>query len=273
MKSKATKASSPPRKNPGRKGAVTASSSFPVVAVGASAGGLEAYKEFFQALPADTGMAFVLIQHLDPSHHSLLAEILSKSTTMPVDEVKSGAKIKPNRVYVIPPGSMLAIADGAFALTPRGKQKAQHLSVNFFMRSLAEERKSSAIGVIFSGTGADGTLGLENIKAEGGITFAQDLATASYDGMPRSAIDSGCVDFVLAPKDIATELHRIQHHPYIQQDRQEPDEQSKEAEESASAPSTEQDFLTILGQLRKASGVDFRQYKPAPFTGARCGAA
>ena len=261
MKSRTTKPSSPPGKKPGS-GAETASGSFPVVAIGASAGGLDAYKEFFQALPADTGMAFVLIQHLDPSHHSLLAEILSKSTQMPVDEVKSGVQIKPDRVYVIPPGSMMAIAAGAFTLTPRNNKKGDHLSVNFFMRSLAEERRSSAIGIILSGTGADGTLGLENIKAEGGITFAQDPATAHYDGMPRSAIDSGCVDFVLAPKDIAQELRRIQRHPYIR-DKRGAEEQAEDLETSAPVRSHEEDFITILEQLRKASGVDFRQYKPS----------
>jgi hypothetical protein len=116
----------------------------------------------------------VLIQHLDPSHHSLLAEILSKATKLPVGEVKSGIRIKPNHVYVIPPDAFMAITAATFKLTPRNKGSGQHLSVNFFMRSLAEERMSGAIGVILSGTGADATLGLERIKVEGGITFAQD---------------------------------------------------------------------------------------------------
>ena len=236
--------------------------SFPVVAIGASAGGLEAYKEFFHALPVDTGMAFVLIQHLDPSHHSLLAEILSKATQIPVNEVKSGVRIEPNCVYVIPPGAFMAISAGAFTLTPRSKESGQHLSVNFFMRSLAEERKSSAIGVVLSGTGVDGSLGLENIKAEGGLTFAQEPATARYDGMPLSAIDSGCVDFVLPPKEIARELHRLQHHPYIRQDERGAEEQGKELADSVAPPPREQDFVTILDHLRKTSGVDFRQYKP-----------
>jgi two-component system, chemotaxis family, CheB/CheR fusion protein len=238
------------------------SNSFPVVAIGASAGGLEAYKEFFHALPVDTGMAFVLIQHLDPSHHSMLAEILSKATMIPVDEVKAGIRVKPNCVYVIPPGAFMAITAGAFTLTPRNKESGQHLSVNFFLRSLAEERKSGAIGVILSGTGGDGTLGLESIKAEGGITFAQDPATAKYDGMPRSAIDSGCVDFVLPPKEIAQELYRIQRHPYIRQDEGGAEEQGKELADSVAPPAREEDFITILEQLRKSSGVDFRQYKP-----------
>ena len=128
---------------------------FPIVAVGASAGGLEAYTEFFHALPVDTGMAFVLIQHLDPSHHSLLAEILSKATRMPVDEVKSGAKIRPNHVYVIPPNTLMSLIASVFKLTPRSKGPRQHpdLAVNIFMRSLAAERKSGAIGIVLSALG------------------------------------------------------------------------------------------------------------------------
>ena len=231
------------------------SGGFPVVAVGASAGGLEAYTEFFRALSPNTGMAFVLIQHLDPRHHSLLAEILSKTTRMPVDEVKSGVRIRPNRVYVIPPNSLMAIAGGAFKLTPRSKGPGQHLAVNFFMRSLAQERKSGAIGIVLSGTGADGTSGMEDIKGEGGITFAQEPATAKYDGMPRSAIDSGCVDFVLPPKGIAKELDRIHRHPYISLKEEEPSP-------TEPSPSGKDDFSRILGQLRERSGVDFSQYRP-----------
>jgi two-component system CheB/CheR fusion protein len=145
--------------------------SFPVVAIGASAGGLEAYKEFFLALPSDTGMAFVLIQHLDPSHESMLTEIIAKATRMPVEEVKSGVTIQPNCVYVIPPNALMALAGSVFQLSPRGKTPGQHLAVNFFMHSLARERKSGAIAIVLSGTGADGTAGMEDIKAEGGITL------------------------------------------------------------------------------------------------------
>jgi two-component system, chemotaxis family, CheB/CheR fusion protein len=227
---------------------------FPVVAIGASAGGLEAYTEFFRALPADLGMAFALVQHLDPSHHSLLAQIIAKATKMPVEEVKSGVKIRPNCVYVIPPNAFMAISAGVFTLTPRSKEPGQHLSVNFFMRSLAQERKHKAIGIVLSGTGADGTLGFEDIKAEGGITFAQAPASAKYDGMPRSAIDAGCVDFVLPPKEIAKELQRITRHPYVSQEPEPP-----EIEPSASG---KEDFTRIIGELRKTTGVDFSQYKP-----------
>ncbi len=267
MQSGKLKSVSPPEKASTKKNAPMPSGFFPVVAVGASAGGLEAYTDFFHALSVDTGMAFVLVQHLDPMHHSLLAEIISKATRMPVEEVKSGVRIRPNRVYVIPSNTFMAISEGALTLTPRGTEAGLHLSVNFFMRSLAEERKSGAIGIILSGTGADGTVGLENIKAEGGITFAQAPSTARFDAMPRSAIDSGCVDFVLSPEEIAAELSRIQHHPYVRAEEQAAEEegakeQGEELNDSVSLPFREKAFLAILDQLRKASGVDFSQYRP-----------
>lgn len=236
---------------------VPSTNTFPVVAIGASAGGLEAYTEFFRALSPDLGMAFVLVQHLDPSHDSLLPDIISKATRMPVDQVRAGMRIRPNWTYVIPPGSLMAVKEDVFTLAPRGEEAGQHLTVNFFMRSLAEQRKSRAIGIVLSGTGTDGSLGLEDIKAEGGITFAQDPASAKYDGMPRSAIASGCVDFVLPAKEIAQELQRIHSHPYV---RQVPDKDSVEVERP---PSHANDFKGVLEQLRKSSGVDFSQYKPS----------
>ena len=218
-------------------------------------------------------MAFVLIQHLDPSHESMLAEIIAKSTRMPVEEVKSGVTIRPNCVYVIPPNALMALAGGAFELSPRGKTPGQHLAVNFFMQSLAQERKSGAIAIVLSGTGADGTSGMEEVKAEGGITFAQDPTTAKYDGMPRSAIDSGCADFILAPKDIAKELRRIQHHPYVHLEKPEEEEPSAEkpGAESGAEPqdlglassdspaSHARDFSAVLAQLRK---VQRRRFQP-----------
>lgn len=234
-----------------------------MAAIGASAGGLEAYKEFFHALPSDTGMAFVLVQHLDPSHESMLTAIIAKNTALPVEEVKAGAKVRPDCVYVIPPNAFMSISDGSFALTERSQGAGGHLAVNFFMRSLAESHGMSAIGIIFSGTGTDGTLGLENIKAEGGITFAQQPSTARYDGMPQSAIDSGCVDFVLPPKDIAKELMRIRRHPYLFSGDRIAAGNANDLEDSA-APLThlEEDLTAVLDQLRKSNGIDFSQYKP-----------
>ena len=186
--------------------------SFSIVGIGASAGGLEAFTQLLKALPADTGMAFVLVQHLAPTHASALAEILSRSTKMPVLEVHDEPTVEPNHVYVIPPARSMVIAGGTLQLLPR-EGGGVHRPIDRFFRALAEDRRHQAIGVVLSGTASDGTLGLEAIKAEGGITFAQD-ATAQHEGMPHSAIASGCVDFVLPPNEIAREIIRIGQHPY-----------------------------------------------------------
>jgi two-component system, chemotaxis family, CheB/CheR fusion protein len=193
---------------------------YPVVGVGASAGGLEAFRQFLTHLPMDTGMAFVLIQHLDPAHASQMAEILSKSTRLPVTEVSDGVAISSDHVYIIPPNASMTIAhsDGSagaevLRLTPRSEVSGLHLPVDVFFRSLAGTCKDHAIGVVLSGTGSDGSAGLAEIKAAGGITFAQDADSAEYSSMPESAVAGGCVDFVLAPDQIARELARIGQHP------------------------------------------------------------
>jgi two-component system CheB/CheR fusion protein len=163
-----------------------------VVAIGASAGGLEALTAVLRALPADIDMAFMLIQHLDPKRHSILPELLSKATKIPVLEAIDSMKIHSNRVYVMPSNVDISITDGHFGLRPRVKDSNQHfLPIDIFMRSLAVVRKSQAIGVILSGTASDGTAGVEAIRAAGGVTFAQDPGTAKFDGMPRSAIEAG----------------------------------------------------------------------------------
>jgi len=226
---------------------------FPVVAIGASAGGLEAFTQLIRTLPNDTGMAFVFIQHLDPTHHSILAELLAKAASMPVVEAKNGVALEPNRVYVIPPNVQMGILKGRLQLTPRQEDHGVHLPINFFMRSLAEERKSKAVGVILSGTGSDGTLGLTAIKAEGGITFAQASRSAKYDGMPRSAIASECVDFVLSAEEISRELVRIGLHPYLGR-------RSVPAVERE--PENDGVYQRVFSLLQKAGGVDFRLYKP-----------
>ncbi|HLA75704.1 MAG TPA: EAL domain-containing protein [Gammaproteobacteria bacterium] len=187
---------------------------FPIAGIGASAGGLEAFTELLKALPADTGMAFVLVQHLDPVHESALTQLLGRATPMPVHEITHNLQVVPNHVYVIPPNKNLSIDKGILKLAPRVKTGGATRSIDNFFQSHAEDQHERAIGVILSGTGSDGTLGLEAIKAEGGITFAQD-DSAKFDSMPRSAIAAGCVDFVLAPKNIAQELIRIAQHPYV----------------------------------------------------------
>lgn len=221
--------------------------SFPIVGVGASAGGLEGFTQLLKALPVDTGMGFVLVQHLAPTHASALAEILSRATPMPVVEVQDGSLVEPNHVYVIPPGQNMVIAGGALRLLPR-EGRGQLRAIDQFFRALAEELGHQAIGVVLSGTASDGTIGLEAIKGEGGITFAQD-ATAQHEGMPHSAIASGCVDFVLSPGKIAQELVRIGKHPYA--------EPAPGLRESNDEPN----FTQIVQLLHQACGVDFTHYK------------
>ncbi len=221
--------------------------SFPIVGVGASAGGLEAFTQLLKALPADTGMAFVLVQHLAPTHASALAEILGRATKMPVMEVRDEPEVESNHVYVIPPDRSMIFDRGALHLLPREGRGAHH-PVNQFFRSLAHEHRHRAIGVVLSGTATDGTIGLEEIKAEGGITFAQD-ATAQHEGMPHSAIASGCVDFVLSPVEIAREIVRIGQHPYVV-----PATEADDAEEKRK-------LAEVLQLLHHATGVDFSGYK------------
>jgi two-component system CheB/CheR fusion protein len=223
---------------------------FPVVGIGASAGGIEAFTRLLRALPTDTGMAFVLVQHLDPSHQSMLTEILGRATRMAVAEIPGRVAPEPNHVYVIPPGSDLVIAEGKLEVSPRQETRGQHRPIDRFLRSLAEDQGHKAIGVILSGSATDGTLGCSEIKAAGGITFAQD-ATAQHDSMPRSAIAAGCVDFVLSPEDIARELVRIARHPYV----------APEGEASQDLLLPQVDIGEILELLHRRHGVDFSHYK------------
>lgn len=220
---------------------------FPIVGVGASAGGLEAFTQLLRVLPCDTGMAFVLVQHLSPSHASALAEILSRATKMPVSEVHDELTVEPNHVYVIPPARNMTISNGRLQLVPR-ESSGLHSPIDQFFISLAAEWQQRVIGVVLSGTASDGTQGLEAIKAEGGITFAQD-ATAQHDGMPHSAIASGCVDFVLPPEEIAREIIRIGHHPCVL------------TEAKSQKPDNNTGFARIVNLLHHATGVDFTHYK------------
>ena len=228
--------------------------SFPIVGIGASAGGLDAFKQLLQALSADTGMAFVLVQHLAPTHVSMLADILACSTTMPVVEVKDEPPVLANHVYVIPPNRTMVMTDGHLRLLPREEGRGLHRPIDAFFRSLAEQDSHQAVGVILSGTGTDGTLGLAAIKAEGGITFAQD-GTAQQDGMPRNAIAAGYADFVLPPEQIAAELARIGRHPYVSPDA--PGPTAAPGDEPLPSETTGK----ILQLLRKATGVDFQHYR------------
>lgn len=187
---------------------------FPIVGIGASAGGLEAFTQLLNHLPTDLEIGWVLVQHLDPTHESELTRLLARATTMPTHEVTDKMRVEPNHVYVIPPNMNMAIVKGVLRLEPRPQGRRPQHAIDFFFESLAADQRERAIGVILSGTATDGTLGLEAIKAEGGLTFAQD-ESAKFDSMPRSAVAAGCVDLVLSPANIARELARIAKHPYV----------------------------------------------------------
>jgi len=225
-----------------------------IVGVGASAGGLEAFTELLSHLPDDTGMAFVLIQHLDPNHDSHLTELLSRASKMPVSEVKGETRAEANHVYVIPPRCNLGISDGVLHTLPRPGSGC-NMPVDSFLRALAADRRSKALGVILSGTASDGTLGLQAIKAAGGITFAQEMQTAKYDGMPKSAIARGVVDFVLPPAGIARQLVAIAHSSHVPVEPGEPIE-----------PPGDPKLAKILRLVRSATGVDFTHYKHSTLT-------
>jgi two-component system, chemotaxis family, CheB/CheR fusion protein len=254
-----------------------AAGSFPIVGIGASAGGLEAFSALLKHLPVDTGMGFILVQHLDPEHDSALTQLLGRATSLPVHEVTDNLRVEPNHVYVIPPNKNLGITAGVLTLGPRPKTRTPHRSIDFFLEALAKDQRDCAIGVILSGTATDGTLGLEAIKAEGGITFAQD-DSARYDSMPRSAVAAGVVDFVLSPEDIATELACIAKHPAVagaHEDDETPLSSGRRGTARTDAhrargeadhgrePSNEstEGFTKILLLLRNYASVDFSLYK------------
>ncbi|HEU0011511.1 MAG TPA: chemotaxis protein CheB [Verrucomicrobiae bacterium] len=228
---------------------------FPIVGIGASAGGLEAVTQLFQHLPATPGMAFVLVQHLDPTHKSELSSLLSRATAMRVTEAKHNLRLEPNRVYVISPNKMIDVAGRQLKISPRRDTKDLHMPIDHFLESLAEEEGGRSIGVVLSGNGSDGTRGLRAVKAVGGITFAQDEKSAKYPYMPASAIHAGCVDFVLPPIRIAQELVSIASHPYVATGRVE------EAEPPVAG--TQKLYEEIFSMLRRGQGVDFSQYKRA----------
>jgi two-component system CheB/CheR fusion protein len=224
-------------------------SPFAIVGIGASAGGLEAATQLFAHLPADTGMAFVLVQHLDRKHDSQVRDILAKVTKMPVIEVRGGERPLPNEVFVIPSSADLTVVEGVFHLVPRAETSGLHLPIDLFLRSLADDRPRRAIGVILSGTGSDGSHGICEIKAGGGITFAQDEGSARHESMPLSAVHTGMVDFVLPPAAIAREIARIARHSFLA------------PRSVAGNQSDEPSFKNILARLRATTQVDFSLYR------------
>ena len=227
--------------------------SFPIVAIGASAGGLEAMTKLIKHLPPTTGMAFIYVQHLSPEHESILASLLSKSTKIPVQEVTDKTKIQPDNIYVMPSDKEMKVVDGKIKLFPRSPRRGVNMLIDLFFTSLAEKHQENVIGVILSGSANDGTKGMKAIKYEGGLTFAQD-DTAKFNSMPQSAIAAGVVDFVLPPEEIARELTRLSRHPYI---RSNGTQQTTEDDINNNNP----DLKFILNLLHKSSGVNFALYK------------
>jgi two-component system CheB/CheR fusion protein len=181
---------------------------FPIVGIGASAGGLKAFESFFSGLPkdADPGMAFVLVQHLAPDHTSILVELVSRFTHLSVCNIEDGMTVKINRVYIIPPNYDLALLGGRLQLLQPSMPHGQRLTVDYFFRSLAQDQRENTIGIVLSGTGSDGTLGIRAIKGEGGLVMAQALESCEFDGMPRSAIATGLVDYELPPSEMPAQL-------------------------------------------------------------------
>jgi len=228
---------------------------FPVVGIGASAGGLDAFKQLLMAIPENSGMAYVLVQHLDPSHPSFLADILRRVTKIPVKEITNDIHLAPDTIYIIPSNKILTSVNGVLQLSSR-ENKTLNYTIDIFFTSIANVLKEFAVGIVLSGTGSDGTLGLKAIKEHGGITFAQDPETSEYNNMPQNAIDAGIVDFVLAPEKIPEQLlqiNRAYNTGYLFQDN----ELVKKSEEEI--------FKQIILLLQLQTGVDFSLYKQPIF--------
>jgi len=226
---------------------------FPIVGIGSSAGGLEALQELFTNMPSDTGMGFVAVSHLDPSHVSILPELLKKCTTMPVYQAKDEMAVQPNNVYVIPPNKTMGILHGKLLLLDIREPHGLRLPIDFFLRALAQDRGRAAICIILSGSGTDGALGLKAIKGEAGLAVVQEPSSAKYDGMPKQAIDSGLADFVLRPSEMPARLVSLAGYS-----------KREFIEERPTATATLPDYLgKVFLLLRQYTKRDFSQYKPA----------
>ena len=232
-----------------RAGAEPGRPDFMVVGLGASAGGLEAATALVKAIPSRSGMAFVLVQHLDPTHESMMAELLAHQTTLTVRQAVDGAPIEPDHLYVIPPGTYLTVADAALRLSERDPEHGARLPFDVLLDSLAGEFGERAACVVLSGTGADGSRGLKAVKEHGGLVIAQEPEEAGHDGMPRSAIDTGAVDLVLPAADIPDALVRY-------------DRRTPRASEDAARPDGKKDWLPeVIDLLRAKKTHDFSLYK------------
>src|SRR6185369_6324711 len=223
---------------------------FPIVGIGASAGGLEALEQFLRQVPEKSGMAFVIIQHLDPTHKGIMPELLQRTTGLEVIQVKDRMRVKPDCVYVIPPNKDMSILHGVLHLFEPAAQRGQRLPIDFFLRSLAQDQQEYSIGVILSGMGSDGTLGLREIKEKAGLALAQDPASAKFDSMPRSVIDAGLADIVAPVEDLPAKiLAYLRRTPLLARHEAPGDEKIRGSLEKA------------LILLRTQTGHDFSLYK------------
>jgi PAS domain S-box-containing protein len=227
---------------------------FPVVGLGASAGGVQALQHFFAAMPADSGMAFVVIMHLSPDRESHVAAVLQNTTTMPVTQVNETVTLEPNRVYVIPPTKHLSMRDGTIEVVEAERPQGQQVAIDVFFRTLAETHHTHAVGIVLSGTGADGSVGIKRLKETGGVAIAQEPAEAEYDGMPRNAINTGVIDWVLPVARMPEQLVALwQNAERITLPADAPVVDPSEAAEQA--------LRDVLAAVRVRTGHDFTHYK------------
>jgi two-component system CheB/CheR fusion protein len=236
--------------------------SFPVVGIGASAGGLEAFEKFFANMPPDSGMAFVLVQHLSSPHKSILDDLVKRYTRMKVYQVTDGMEVEPNCAYIIPPNKDMALLHGKLHLMEPGAPRGLRLPIDYFFRSLAQDQHERAICVVLSGTGTDGTLGLKAVKGEAGMSMVQDTDSAKYDGMPRSAIATGLVDYILPPDKMPEQLMTYVEHAFGPGVKR----------VAVPVPETTDSLQKIFILLRAQIGHDFSCYKQSttrPFSGTR----
>lgn len=222
-----------------------------VVGIGASAGGLEALQDLISHLPEQLeNIALVIAQHLSPTYKSMLVQLLSRQTKLPVLEIKSGSSIQANTIYITPPDSEVTISNNVFSLTKPSVSAGPKPSIDAFFHSLSQDKKEKSIGIILSGTGSDGAYGVRSIKAAGGITIAQEPQTARYNGMPIAAIETGQVDLVLSPDKIGEEIKEILYHPQSFLSKS----QLAEADTGVER---------VLKLLSHRAGIDFTNYKPS----------
>ena len=224
-----------------------------IVGIGASAGGLEALERLFDRMPVNSGMAFVVVQHLSPSFKSMMDELLSHWTALPIHPAEHGMTVLADRIYLMPPKKEMIISGGRLLLTDRGPSDELTLPIDRFLRSLAEESGDGAVGIVLSGTGSDGSRGVQAIHEAGGLVLVQSEQTAKFNGMPRSALETGVVDLILSPEEMPVALLR-----HIQHSRPEP---AAECDDTAA-----HGWSALCGMLQQAYGVDFSLYKSSTVT-------